>query len=52
MLVNLKEKRYRVPFSQLKANKKCTDDVFRGSVALRKVSRIDSKLKMSEIRYK
>ena len=52
MLVNLKEKRYRVPFSKLKANKKCTADVFRGSTALRKVSLIDSAVKMSEIRYK
>ena len=52
ILADLKKKRYRVSFSQLKANKKCTADVFRGSTALRKVSLIDSEVKMSEIRYK
>ena len=52
MLADLKKKWYKVPYSQLKANKKCTADVFRGSTALSKVSLIDSEVKISEIRYK
>ena len=52
MLANLKIKRYRVPFLEIKANKKCTADVCRGSTALGKVSLIDLEVKMSEIRYK
>ena len=31
---------YRVPFKRLKANKKCTPDVFLGSTDLREVSLI------------
>ena len=47
MLDNLKKKRYRVPFVRLKANKKCTPDVFTGSTNL-KVSLIHLQVNMSE----
>ena len=52
MLVNLKTKRYWVPFFEFKKKKKCTPDVFRGSTAVRKVSLIDLEVKTSGIRYK
>ena len=48
MLDNLKKKRYRVPFVRLKANKKCTPDVFTGSTNLKKVSLIYLEVNMSE----
>ena len=47
-LANLKKKRYRVLFLELKANKKCTADEFTGSTYLRKVSLIHLEVNMSE----
>ena len=46
-LDNVKKKRYRVPFLELKANKKCTADEFTGSTDLRKVSLIHLEVNMS-----
>ena len=46
MLANLKKKSYRVPFLELKANKKCTPDVFTSSTDLRKVSLIHLEVNM------
>ena len=41
---------YRVPFKRLKANKKCTPDVFLGSTDLREVSLIHLEVNMSKER--
>ena len=51
LYTNLKKKWYRVEFVRLKANKKCTPDVFTGLNALEEMSLKHLLVIMSEIQY-